>query len=115
VPVIYTDFLSQYSTVNVLMGLWRFVTAREIGVVEDCREQLAHLLREVGPGWLLDQSHWKRLAGFARIIPDGDVLPLRAKYGGNDWQIGINMSMRARTIRAMASGIRGPIWSHRCS
>ncbi len=39
---------------------------------------------------MLDPANWKRLAGFARIIPDGDVLPLRAKYGGNDWQIGVN-------------------------
>ena len=32
VPVVYTDFMSQYSTVNVLMGLWSFVTAADIGV-----------------------------------------------------------------------------------
>ena len=90
VPVVYTDFLSQYSTVNVLMGLWRFVTAREIRVIEGCCEELATLLRGVTPEWVLDASKWKRLAGFARIIPDGDVLPLRAKYGGNSWQIGVN-------------------------
>ncbi len=90
VPVVYTDFMSQYSTVNVLMGLWNFVTAREIRVIEDAREELAALLHDVSPEWLLDQSNWKRLAGFARIIPDGDVLPVRAKYGGNDWQIGVN-------------------------
>ena len=30
VPVVYTDFLSMYPTVNRLMGLWRFVTAQEI-------------------------------------------------------------------------------------
>ena len=75
---------------NVLMGLWRFVTAREIRVIEDCREELAALLRGVTPEWVLDPSNWKRLAGFARIIPDGDVLPLRAKYRGNSWQIGVN-------------------------
>ena len=90
VPVVYTDFLSQYSTVNVLMGLWQFVTAREIRVIEDCREELADLLRAVTPQWVLDPRNWKRLAGFARIIPDGDALPLRAKYGGNSWQIGVN-------------------------
>jgi hypothetical protein len=90
VPVVYTDFLSQYSTVNVLMGLWRFVTAREIRVVEDAREELATLLQAVTPEWVLDPANWPRLTGFARIIPDGDVLPLRAKYGGNAWQIGIN-------------------------
>ena len=90
VPVIYTDFLSQYSTVNVLMGLWSFVTAREIRVIEGCREELAALLRAVTREWVLDASIWKRLAGFARIVPDGDVLPLRAKYRGNSWQIGVN-------------------------
>jgi hypothetical protein len=90
VPVCYVDFLSQYSTVNVLMGLWRFVTAREIRVVEHAREELAALLAEVTPDWVLDPANWKRLAGYARVIPDGDILPLRAKYGGNDWQIGVN-------------------------
>ena len=90
VPIVYTDFMSQYSTVNVLMGLWNFVTASEIRVVEDAREELAALLRAVTPEWVLDQANWKQLAGFARVIPDGDVLPLRAKYGGNDWQIGVN-------------------------
>ncbi len=29
VPVVYTDFLSMYPTVNSLMDLWSFVTARE--------------------------------------------------------------------------------------
>lgn len=38
VPVVYTDFLSMYPTVNSLMGLWRYVTAREIKVVDHCRE-----------------------------------------------------------------------------
>ncbi len=90
VPVVYTDFISQYSTVNVLMGLWSFVTADDIRVIEDAREELAALLREVTPDWVLDPANWKRLTGFARIVPEGDVLPLRAKYGGNDWQIGMN-------------------------
>jgi hypothetical protein len=90
VPVVYCDFLSQYSTVNVLMGLWQFVTAREIRVIEDVREELVDVLRAVTPEWVLDPANWKRLTGFARIIPDGDVLPLRAKYSGNAWQIGVN-------------------------
>ena len=34
VPVVYTDFLSMYPTVNSLMDLWRFVTAGEIKLVE---------------------------------------------------------------------------------
>ena len=89
-PVVYTDFLSEYSTVNALMGLWRFVVAQEIRVVENCEAELEQLLREVTTEWVPDPSNWKRLTGFARVIPDGDVLPLRAKYGTNDWQIGVN-------------------------
>ena len=30
--------------------------------------------------------------GYARVTADGDILPLRAKYGGNDWQIGVKMT-----------------------
>jgi hypothetical protein len=84
VPVVYTEFLSQYSTVNVLFGLWRFIIAGKVRVVEDCDAKLEQLLREVSPEWVLEQSNWKRLTGFARVIPDGDVLPLRAKYGSAD-------------------------------
>jgi hypothetical protein len=90
VPIVYTDFLSEYSTVNVLMRLWCLVIAKEIRVVENCKVELERLLREVTQEWVLDQQNWKRLTGFARVIPDGDVLPLRAKYGSNDWQIGVN-------------------------
>jgi DNA polymerase type B, organellar and viral len=39
VPVVYTDFLSMYPTVNSLMGLWQFVTAREITIVEHCQKK----------------------------------------------------------------------------
>ena len=37
VPVVYTDFLSMYPTVNALMGLWRFVVAENVSVVPDGR------------------------------------------------------------------------------
>jgi hypothetical protein len=90
VPVVYTDFLSQYSTVNVLMGLWRFVTAKKIRVVGNCENELQEFLCKITPEWCLAAENWKHLTGYARIIPDGDVLPLRAKYGGASWQIGIN-------------------------
>jgi hypothetical protein len=64
VPVVYTDFLSQYSSVNVLMGLWQLATATEIRVIEDCREELAALLRDVTPEWVLNAST-------GTVVPDG--------------------------------------------
>ena len=35
---------------------------------------------------------WTKLPAFARVIPDGDVLPTRAKYSleSNDYQVGLN-------------------------
>jgi len=54
VPVVYTDFLSMYPTVNSLMGLWSFVVAREIRVVPACREEILRLLSQVGRDTLFD-------------------------------------------------------------
>ena len=40
VPIVDTDFLSMYPTVNALMGLWKYVIAREIIVVPDCAAEI---------------------------------------------------------------------------
>lgn len=50
----YVDFLSMYRTVNSLMGLWRYVIAREIRVVRHCRTSIIKLLRrQQRPLWCL--------------------------------------------------------------
>jgi hypothetical protein len=94
VPVVYTDFLSMYPTVNSLMQLWRFVIAHEIRVVEHCEKEITRLLAEIrtNPACLFDPQTWKRLTAFVKIIPDGDILPTRSKYNtaSNDWQVAVN-------------------------
>jgi hypothetical protein len=92
VPVVYTDFLSMYPTVNSLMGLWQFVTADEIKVVKDCKKEIERFLKRLKASDLFKPETWKRLPAFVKIIPDGDILPCRSKYrtGANDWQIGVN-------------------------
>jgi hypothetical protein len=92
VPVVYTDFLSMYPTVNSLMDLWSFVTAREIGVIDHCKTEIEILLRQVTVDDMFDPAIWKRLTAFVRIIPDGDILPSRGKYSvqSNDWQVAVN-------------------------
>lgn len=92
VPVVYTDFLSMYPTVNSLMGLWKFVTAREIKVVEHCRNEITDFLNQISADYLFTQDAWKHLAAFVQIIPDGDILPSRSKYSAvsNDWQVAVN-------------------------
>jgi len=92
VPVVYTDFLSMYPTVNSLMGLWHFVTAREIKIIEHCQTEIQAFLGRMTTDELFKSETWKHLTGFVRIIPDGDILPTRAKYSveTNDWQVAVD-------------------------
>jgi hypothetical protein len=92
VPVVYTDFLSMYPTVNSLMNLWRFVIAEEIRVVNNCRDQILEFLQNLKPSDHFEPESWKSLTAFVRIVPDGDILPTRAKYSSvsNDWQVAVN-------------------------
>lgn len=92
VPVVYTDFLSMYPTVNSLMDLWSLVTARKIVLIEHCKGGIERFLRRLTPEKLFDPATWKGLAAFVRIIPDGDILPTRGRYSevSNDWQVASN-------------------------
>lgn len=94
VPVVYTDFLSMYPTVNSLLDLWRFVIAGEIKVIENCERDIIDFLQKLkaGPEILFQPQNWKHLTAFVRVIPDGDILPSRSRYStsSNDWQVAIN-------------------------
>ena len=91
-PVVYTDFLSMYATLNALMGLWWFVIAREISVIEHCKDRVEAFLRNLTPDILFEPETWTRMNGFVKVVPNGDVLPIRGKYSqaSNDWQVGVN-------------------------
>ena len=92
VPVVYTDFLSMYPTVNSLLGLWNFVIAKEIGIRAGCNDEIQSLLEKITTDELFKQSTWGQLTAFVQIMPQGDILPARCKYNPatNDWQVGIN-------------------------
>lgn len=92
VPVVYTDFLSMYPTVNSLMGLWQFVTARKISVVKNCTKEVCRFLQRLSPDDLFNPKTWKQLPAFVRVIPDNDLLPFRSKFNPdtNDWQVSVN-------------------------
>ena len=92
VPVVYTDFLSMYPTVNSLMGLWSFVTAKKISVFRNCTNQVIRFLKRLVPNDLFNQGTWKQFPAFVRVIPDEDILPFRSKFNPdtNDWQVSVN-------------------------
>jgi len=93
VPVVYTDFLSQYPTVNALLGLWRLLIADRVQTVEDTQAVRA-LLATIDVSQVLDPKTWPTLNFFALIQPCGDVLPVRAIYGegrlSGETNIGLN-------------------------
>jgi len=93
-PIVYTDFLSMYPTVNSNMKLWRFVIAEEIRIVDHCQEEIFQFLSELKahPERLFKPETWERMPAFIKIIPDGDILPSRSRYGvaSRDWQVGVN-------------------------
>lgn len=91
VPVVYCDFLSMYPTVNALMGLWRFITAERIDMV-DATEEVRAFLANITLDGGFRPERWPGFLFFAEIAPDGDVLPVRAGYSGTsgEYNIGVN-------------------------
>jgi hypothetical protein len=92
VPVVYLDFLSMYPTVNGLLGLWDLGTCEHVEIV-DATEQIRRLLASLTLEECYAPQTWKQFVGLAEIEPDGDILPVRARYAHSpsaDWQIGVN-------------------------
>ena len=90
-PVVYTDFVSMYPTVNALLGNWQMLTAGEIHTVEG-KDEVTAFLDAVRLEDCFDPATWKRLPAFVKVRPRGDVFPVRVKYDrhGPSWQIGSN-------------------------
>jgi len=92
VPVAYTDFVSMYPTVNALMDNWRLLTADQIEVIENVKEEMQDFVDGISVDDCFDPQTWSRLSAFVKVRPDGEVFPVRAKYNpyGHSWQIGSN-------------------------
>lgn len=85
-PVTVLDFTSMYPTVGHLMGLWDIITAADV-VAEDIELDLS----QVDIDYCLKPEHWLEFVGIAQILPDQDVVPVRARYGPEDsTNIGVN-------------------------
>lgn len=61
-------------------------------MVKHCQAEIEAFLRALTPEDLFRPATWKHFAAFVRVMPDGDVLPSRAKYSkqSNDWQVAVN-------------------------
>ncbi len=89
VPVVLTDFTSQYPTVNALLGNWDFLTAERINF-EDCTEEIREMLAGLKLKDTFNPEFWKQLPFFALVLPENDILPVRTAYNGRTQNIGLN-------------------------
>lgn len=99
VPVrgVYVDFASQYPTVFVLMGLWRYLTAEEIAPSEEDPAAVQALLDRVAIDDVLKPELWRELPVLVQVAPDGDRLPTRARYSRSQGN-GTRRSSRAMNV-----------------
>jgi hypothetical protein len=88
-PIVYTDFLSQYPTVNTLLDLFRLLIAERLEI-QEATDDVRRLLAGVTMETVLSQAFWKDLTFFALVEPDGDVLPVRTTYNDATSNIGVN-------------------------
>jgi hypothetical protein len=89
VPVVPVDFTSEYPSCCANLGLFKFLTAEKIEIVEDT-EGVRRFLASVTLEDCYDRGTWPDLNFVARIMPDGDVLPIRTVYDGQSQNIGNN-------------------------
>jgi hypothetical protein len=89
VPVILTDFTSQYPTVNALLGNWRVLKASNVKF-KSCTGGVRKLLSGVELENAFNPAFWKDLSFFALVKPDKDILPVRTVYNGRTKNIGVN-------------------------
>jgi hypothetical protein len=94
VPVRLVDFTSTYPTLFALMDLWTYVIADRIDTVRgpEAVVRAQALLDAITVDGGFDAALWPQLVGYVQIRPDGDILPVRAKYDPHSpaWNIGIN-------------------------
>jgi len=106
VPVQYLDFLSDYPTVNALLG--NIETLRAADVTWDgCTAEAQGLIATLDPETLFDPKTWPMLNFFAEIVLDGSgVFPVRAAY--DDAETG------DRLIGMVRATSNAPAWYHGC-
>jgi hypothetical protein len=97
VPVIHTDFTSQYPTVNALLGNWDVLKARSIHF-KDYTTAARKILSTVKLQDTFNPKFWKRLSFFVLLKPQSDILPVRTVYNGKTQNIGLNYLQSTKPI-----------------
>jgi hypothetical protein len=78
-PVAPVDLTSEYPSVDALLGVWDTLTAARLSI-EDATDDVQALLSSINLDSLFLPDSWKQFNFYARIEPDGDILPVRSVY-----------------------------------
>ena len=79
-PCVLCDFTSEYPTSMILLELWDLLTAERIEARDEPAE-VQELLDGLTLDALFNPDIIRQLRGFAVLIPDDYLLPVRAPYG----------------------------------
>jgi hypothetical protein len=91
VPVVPVDLTSEYPSVDALLGIWDVMTAARL-TTEDVTDDVRALLANVTLDELFKPAFWKQLNFYARIVPDGDILPVRSVYDSKSGTCNIGLN-----------------------
>jgi len=91
VPVVPVDLTSEYPSVDALLGIWSVLTAERL-TTEDATEDVRALLARITLGDLFQPAFWKQLNFYARIVPEGDTLPVRSVYDSKSGTCNIGLN-----------------------
>jgi hypothetical protein len=89
VPVCLVDFMSQYPTVNELLGNWSVLIAESVEF-PDATDEVRTLLSKITLDKCFDRTIWPQFKFFVLLYPDNDILPVRTVYRGTTQNIGVN-------------------------
>lgn len=89
VQVCPVDFMSQYPTVNELLGNWDVLTADRV-TFPDATAEVRRLLAQIALDHCFDRKLWQQFKFFALVYPEGDIFPVRTLYNDVTQNIGIN-------------------------
>ena len=78
-PVVLTDFSSQYPTVNCLLGLPEILIADSLSF-EDVTDEVRAMLEDITLEDCFRQEMWKKMRFVVLVRPNDDILPVRAEY-----------------------------------
>ena len=79
IPVRHVDFLSMYPTVCARLDVSRLVSARRI-TTRNATKKAQRLLASITVDDCLDPKTWREFNCLVQLAPEGDVLPVRARY-----------------------------------